>query len=110
MQEYDIKRGHFNTIEGEKLKQLIAELFGAGNVEEQEDKKLTASYGALAPLTIWVKDKVTLCVETTMDTNVDDSVAMDTVRKYNRFLETATGFNAKQRKQRMTKKMKSSKS
>jgi hypothetical protein len=100
LQEQDIKRGHFKNVEGEKLKELMEELFGTVEINEE---KHVVHYGALAPLTAWVKDKSTLCVDTIMNPDVDEDTAIDTRKKFNVFLDKSTGFNSKQRRDRMKK-------
>lgn len=101
MQEYDIKRGHFKNIEGDKLKELIESTFG--NLEMKENK-YNVYYGALQPLTTWLKGKDVLCVETNMIKDVPDEEINETIRRYNKFLESATGFNSKERVKRAKKK------
>ena len=101
MQEYDIKRGHYKNIEGDKLKDLMETTFG--NVKT-ENEKLTSHYGALQPLFTWIKGKDVLCVDTNMNKDVSDDEINETIRRYNRFLEAATGFNAKERVKRSKKK------
>ena len=100
MNEYDIKRGHYEKIEGGKLNELVREIFGS---VDERDGKLHSSFGAIEELVVWPKDKKTLCVETRMNTKVDDRTAMETIRVYNRFLERATGFTAKERRKRASK-------
>ncbi len=102
MQEYDIRRGHYKNIDGEKLKELIESTFGKVEIE---DNKYKAYYGALQPLTIWLKGKDVLCVETNMEKNVPENEINETIRKYNMFLESATGFNSKERVKRAKKKV-----
>lgn len=101
LQEYDIRRGHFKNIEGDKLKELMESTFGKVEVD---DSKLTIKFGALQPLIAWLKDKNVLCVDTTMNKDVSENEINDTIRKYNQFLEAATGFNAKERVKRAKKK------
>jgi hypothetical protein len=101
LQEYDIRRGHFKNIEGEKFKELLETTFGK---VEFEDEKFKAYYGALQPLVTWLKDKKVLCVDTTMDKNVSEDEINETIRKYNNFLKSATGFNSKERVKRAKKK------
>ncbi|WP_455391717.1 DUF5611 family protein [[Eubacterium] cellulosolvens] len=101
MQEYDIKRGHFKNIEGEKLKELMESTFGSVKIE---DEKLISNYGALQPLKTWVKSKDVLCVDTKMDTNVEENKINETIKRYNKFLEAATGFTSKERVKRAKKK------
>ena len=102
MKEFEIKRGHFKNIEGEKLKELMESTFG--NVEKN-DEKLISKYGALQPLTTWLKEKNVLCVDTQMDNSVDESQINETIKRYNIFLEAATGFTSKERVKRAKKKI-----
>lgn len=69
-----------------------------------ENEKLQAYYGALQPLTAWVKGKDVLCVETQMEKDLDDNVLNETIHLYNKFLEAATGFTSKERIKRAKKK------
>jgi hypothetical protein len=101
LQEQDIKRGQYKNIEGGKLKDLMEDIFGT--VEEDGDK-YSVHYGALAPLTVWIKDKSTLCVDTNMNADVDEDTAIDTRKKYNMLLDQSTGFTSKQRRDRLKKK------
>jgi len=102
MQAFDIKRGHFKNIEGEKLRELIEDLFG--NAKEKDDKIWT-SFGALQKLEVWTDGKI-LYVDSEMRQGVDDATALKTIRTYNTFMERATGFNSKQRRDRLQKKAK----
>jgi len=104
MQEYEIRRGHFPKIDGGRIEDILRDVFG--KFEKKEDGSYETSYGALARLYIRIKDKKTLLVETTMNSKVDDSVAGETIKKYNAFLEAATGFTAKERSKRLQKKAK----
>ncbi len=101
MQEYDIKRGHLKNIEGDKLKGMIETIFGSVKVDQD---KFVVTYGALQPLTTWLKNKDILIVDTTMKKDVPDDEINETIRRYNKFLEDATGFNAKERVKRAKKK------
>lgn len=100
MNEYDIKRGHFDKIEGDKLETLMKDSFG--NVSKKGDK-LISNFGAMEAITVWCSGKKSICVETKMNTKVDDKTASDTIRMYNQFLERATGFTAKERRKRTSK-------
>lgn len=104
----DIKRGHYKKIEGNGLKQLIREHFGE-EANEGGDGDLEVRYGALQPLRLRVLSKAELLVETHSDLDVPSEVAADTIRRFNRFLEAATGFNSKQRSKRLQKKAKEGK-
>jgi hypothetical protein len=100
MNEYDIKRGHFEKIDGGKLETLMKDLFG--NVK-RDGQKLKSSFGAMENIAVWIDGKKSICVETKMNTNVDDKTAAETIRLYNQFLERATGFTAKERRKRASK-------
>ena len=101
LQEYDIKRGHYKNIEGDRFKELIESTFGT---VEKEDEKYKVFYGALQPLTTWLKNKDVLCVETNMEKDIAEQEINETIKRYNKFLESATGFNSKQRVKRAKKK------
>lgn len=100
MNEYDIKRGHYEKIDGDKLKILMKDSFES---VKNEGDKLVSNFGALEKITVWLDGNKILCVETKMNTDVDDNVATESIRKYNQFLEIATGFTAKERRKRASK-------
>jgi hypothetical protein len=104
--EYDIKRGHFKNLEGEGLSDIIKDIFGDVNLEGED---LVTSYGAMREMRVRVISKGSMSVETESDTGVSDDLALETIRKFNKFLEAATGFNTKQRKDRLNKKAKQGK-
>lgn len=104
MQEYEIRRGHYSKIDGGKIEDILKAIFG--KFEKKEDGSYETSFGALARLYVKIKDKKTLLVETTMNTKVDENIASETIKKYNAFLEAATGFTAKERSKRLQKKAK----
>lgn len=106
MQEQDIKRGNFKVVEGDNLGNLLTEIFGS--FEKDGDVHLV-NYGALKPFKVWIKDKSTMCIETIMNTDVDEETAIDTRKRYNDFLNRATGFTSKQRRDRLKKKAKEGK-
>ncbi|MFW6040299.1 MAG: DUF5611 family protein [Thermoplasmatota archaeon] len=101
--KYDVKRGHFKNIEGDQLKELLKDIFES--VEEEGDKLMT-SYGAISKLEIWTEGRTGLWVDIEMDEDVDQKVAQETISKWNDFLREATGFTAKQRRDRAKKKAK----
>lgn len=101
MQSFDVKRGHLKNIEGQKLKELVIDVFGSA---EEKDEKVHTSYLGLKNLTVWVDGKV-LFVDTEMDPKVNESDATKTIQNYNRFMEMATGFNSKERRNRAKKKV-----
>jgi hypothetical protein len=106
MQTYDIKRGHYKNLENEGLEKLMTEIFGG---IEKEGDKYKVNYGAMKPLTVWVKSKKELCVDIVTEKEVSDETAMKTIRAKNDFLNKATGFTAKERGKRLQKKAKEGK-
>jgi len=103
--KYDVKRGHFKNIEGDQLKELMDEIFE--DVEEK-DEKLETSYGAIDHLEVWTEGRTGLWVDVEMDDEADEKEAMETISRWNDFLERATGFDAKKRRKRAKKKAKKS--
>ncbi len=101
---YDVKRGHFENIEGDKLKKLMEEKFG--EVKEEEDKLIVEDEGAISRLEVWTEGRTGLWVDLEMSEDVDDEVAAETVSVWNDFLRESTGFTAKKRKERAKKKAK----
>lgn len=100
MTKYDIKRGHFDKVDGGKLEVLMKDSFES---VKKKDDKLVSNFGALETIAVWLDGNKTLCVETKMNTDVDDKTATETIRSYNQFLERATGFTAKERRKRGSK-------
>ncbi|MBO6084697.1 MAG: DUF5611 family protein [Candidatus Methanomethylophilaceae archaeon] len=104
--DYDIKKGWFKNIEGEKLAQLMEEVFG--NVKKDGDK-LVSSYGVMESIVVTMISKDKMDITTT---NIPDAKScsanqiLDSKKKLNVFAEKATGFNAKARMKRAQKKAK----
>jgi hypothetical protein len=105
MQTYEIRRGHFKALEGEGLAGLLKDIFG--EVKEEGGRR-RVSWGAIAEMTVWTDGKM-LYVDTKTDKGVDDETAAATIRAYNAFLEKATGFTSKQRRERLQKRAKEGK-
>jgi hypothetical protein len=98
MRDYELRRGHWKNVEGEKLLHLMQDVFG-------ETQKVGAGYqvenwGALTRLYCEVLGKTHLRVDTVMNPKVGNDDAQKTLRAYNDFLELATGYNAKERGKR----------
>ena len=103
MQEYEVRRGHQDNIQPDKLKAHMQQIFGS---VEERDGKLVSSFGALQEIKAWAAGKNVLGVETVMNKDVANDVAQSTIKAYNTFLETATGYTAKERGKRAQKKAK----
>lgn len=104
--EFDIKKGHGASLEGEGLKDLMMNIFG--NVKE-ENGALVTSFGATTRFEVKLVSKSALSVLSTSDKNATTEAMMESNRKYNDFMEKATGFNAKERSKRLQKKAKEGK-
>ncbi len=96
MRAYEMRRGQGKNLEGDQLRALVADVFGRATVE---DGKVVTNFGAIEKLTTWTDGKQ-LFVDMTMKPGVPDTVATDTITRNNRFLEWATGYTTKQRKQK----------
>jgi hypothetical protein len=103
MQEYEVRRGHQENIQPEKLRGHMQAAFGT---VQERDGRLVSSFGALKEIVAWPAKKNALGIETVMDKNVADDVAQSTIKAYNAFLEAATGYTAKERGKRAQKKAK----
>jgi hypothetical protein len=73
--------------------------FGAA---ERTGDAVTAQYGAIESLQAR-PGKGELLVELRMNPNVPNEVAAETIRRYNHFLETVTGYTAKERAKKAQK-------
>ena len=104
----DIKRGHWRVVDGDGLKNLMEDFFDTP-VSVEDDGWHLVEYGALKPLKVKMNSKNELEVITIADPDVANDVASESIRRYNKFLEAATGFNSKQRSKRLQKKAKEGK-
>lgn len=102
MRAYELRRGWAKNVEGDKLRAVAVEVFGSVDVQ---DGKVVVSFGAIERLVTWTDGK-SLFVDLTMKAGVPDAVATDTITRNNRFLEAATGYNAKERSKRIQQKAK----
>lgn len=99
MQKYPVRASHRAGLNGPSLESLAKEHFGSA---EREGERVRTRYGALVAL-VAGPDGKDLAVEVTMNPKVDLTVAAETVRRYNRFLEAVTGFTTKERASRLRK-------
>ena len=103
MRSYEIKRGHWKKLEKGGLKKKLAENFG--DITDNDDWHV-ASYGALKQITVRMVSKSEIELDTQLDPKAALEVATKTHQHYNTFLESITGFNAKQRADRAKAKAK----
>ena len=99
MQNYPVRTSHRARLTLPALAEVCRETFGAAAIEGDE---AVATFGALARLAVRPDGKE-LRVDVKMDPKVAPDVAAETVRRYNQFLESATGYTAKERAKRLRK-------
>ena len=103
MQSFEVKRGHGKSLEDGGLKSLMEEEFGEIT---EEGNNLTASFKALKAINVEFVSITEILVGTEMDPSASLEDATDAHQAYNRFMEAATNFNAKQRVDRAKAKAK----
>jgi hypothetical protein len=101
----DIKRGHFKNVDGDGLHNLLEAHFD-GPIIRTADGWLETSYVALPVMRVRVLGRDKLEVHTEADRGATPEVAAETIRRWNTFLQAATGFTAKERSKRLQKKAK----
>lgn len=107
MKQFDIKKGWYGKIEGDLLPALMETVFG--NVAN-EDGVFVSSYGVMDRIEVVIASKTVLEVNTISKSGTfEDEVILDSKRALNRFMEEATGFDAKARMKREQKKAKEGK-
>ena len=95
MQSFEVKRGHGKTLEDGGLKNLMEEQFGS--VDNSEESIFNASFKALKTNTVEFRSIKEIGVETETDNEASPEDSLAAHQAYNRFMESVTGFNAKQR-------------
>jgi hypothetical protein len=104
--EYDVRKGHYASVDGDKLKEIISSIFGNAQVEGD---KFVSSFGAITRLEVKVLSKTAMEISSTTDKTASIEVQAETVKRWNKFLEQATGFTSKERSKRLQKKAKEGK-
>ncbi len=99
MQNYPVRTSHRTNLDPARLDALLREHFGNGSAEGTDR---SSSWGALSRLVVRA-DGRELQVEVTMNPKVSEEVARETIARYNRFLEAATGYSTKERAKRLRK-------
>ena len=99
MQRYPVRTDHRSNLAPEPLAALLREAFDAASLDGET---ATAAFGAIVRIAARA-DRKELAVEVTMNPKVADDVARETIARYNRFLESATGYSSKERAKRLKK-------
>ena len=95
MQTFEVKRGHGNSLEDGGLKKMMEEQFGT--IKNSDDNTFNGSFKALKSITVEFRSVKEIGVETETDNEASHEDSLEAHQAYNRFMEAATGFNAKQR-------------
>jgi hypothetical protein len=99
MQSYPVRATHRKGLAPEPLGELLRTHFEGVSVA---DGVASASFGAIVRIAVRPNGRE-LSVDVTMNPKVPEDVAAETVQRYNRFLEEATGYSAKERAKRLRK-------
>ena len=99
MQRYPVRATHRRNLVPVALQAICKTHFGDATVE---DATVRASWGAIERLSARAEGKE-LAVELVMNPKVEAAIAAETIRRYNGFLEEATGFTTKERAKRIRK-------
>ena len=99
MQKYPVRPSHRRNLDPTALSALAQSHFESVAVDAE---RVTARWGAIERLAVQ-PDGRELAVELTMNPKVPETVAAETIARYNRFLEEATGYSAKERARRLRK-------
>ena len=95
MQTFEIKRGHGKTLEDDGLKNMMEDEFGS--VKKEGESTFKASFKALKSIVVEFRSIKEIGVETETDNEASPEDSLSAHQAYNRFMESVTGFNAKQR-------------
>jgi hypothetical protein len=99
VQKYPVRASHRKNLEPAALASLLGSHFEAVEVRGEV---VEARWGAIDRLSAR-RESRELLVELTMNPKVADAVAAETIARYNRFLEAATGYGSKERARRLKK-------
>ena len=99
MQKYPVRTSHRAKLAAPALRDVAARHFEAA---ELDGDAVVARWGAIERIAAKAEGKE-LGIDLRMNPKVEESVAKETIRRYNDFLEEATGFNSKERAKRLRK-------
>ena len=99
MEAFDVRKANVGKLASGGLNGIVAGMFSDYTAEGE---KIIIRFGALQPMTVWLENKK-LCVDIVTDKNVDSDTVLKSISMRNKFLEAATGYNAKERLKRLKK-------
>ena len=94
-----MRPSHRSNLSAEALARLLRTHFDTVKLAGEE---VRATYGAISQLSVRANGR-DLRVNVSMNPKVPEDVARETIARYNRFLEEATGYSAKERAKRLRK-------
>ena len=99
MQTYPVRPSHRRNLSAAALEAILKECFGEAHIEGDA---VVGAYGAISRIVVRPVERE-LSVDPTMNPQVAEDVAGETIRRYNQFLEAATGYSSKERAKRLRK-------
>jgi hypothetical protein len=95
MQEYPVKRGFDKNLD-ESVARELRHCFGTEPGQSKGHYQIT--FGALHLLDISIgKEGKSIIVRTESNRDADDTVIIDTNKRFRQFLDAVTGYNTKER-------------
>ena len=99
MQNYPVRPSHRRNLTLAALEATLKEYFVEARTEGDA---VVGTYGAISRIVVRPAGRE-LSVDPTMNPQVPEEVARETIRRYNLFLEAATGYSSKERAKRLRK-------
>jgi hypothetical protein len=99
VQSYPVRATHRAGLTPPALEAVLKAHFDTAVVEGDA---AVSSFGAISRISARPVGRE-LSVDLTMNPKVSEEVARETIRRYNQFLEAATGYSSKERAKRMRK-------
>ena len=99
MQNYPVRASERKNLTLPALEGVLRACFGEAHIDGDV---AVASYGAISRIAVRPAGRE-IAVDPTMNPKVPEEVARETIRRYNQFLEAATGYSAKERAKRLRK-------
>jgi hypothetical protein len=99
VQKYPVRPSHRANLAPEALERILRNHFE--NVAAAGADR-TASWGAIVRIAARAEGR-DLLVDVTMNPKVPEEIARETIARYNRFLEEASGYSSKERAKRLKK-------
>jgi hypothetical protein len=99
VQTYPVRASHRKNLDPAALATLMRAHFDG---VETDGPSVSGRWGAVDRIVVRA-EKRDLAVDVTMNPKVAEEVARETIARYNRFLEDATGYSSKERAKRLRK-------